>query len=229
MKYKWLLFDLDDTILEFSASEHYALERTLRQVGISFNPTNFSIYEKINRKCWDAFEEGTLSQIDLNETRFSQFLAALNLPTVNANQLGNYYLEQLSEKAVFMDGAKALLETYYQKYQLGIVTNGLKEVQRPKLEKHNLTHYFEIIIVSDEIGVSKPNTDFFDYAFAEMKFPPKEEVLIIGDSLNSDIKGRHNYGVDTCWYNPNKKKNKTTIKPTYEINNLNELNRLEII
>lgn len=229
MKYEWLLFDLDDTILEFAASEHYALKRTLHQVGISFNPTNFSIYEKINRKCWDAFEEGDLLQVDLNETRFSQFLFALNLPTANAKELGNYYLEQLSEKAVFMDGAKGFLEGHYQKYQLGIVTNGLKEVQRPKLEKHNLTHYFKIIVVSDEIGVSKPNIDFFDYAFTEMKFPSKEKVLIIGDSLNSDIRGGHNYGIDTCWYNPNKKENKTAIKPTYEINNLNDLNWLKII
>jgi len=229
MKYEWLLFDLDDTILEFGASEHYALARTLHRVGISFNPTNFNIYEKINRKCWDAFEEGTLSQADLNETRFSQFLGALNLPIGNANELGNYYLEQLSEKAVFMDGAKALLEAHYQKYQLGIVTNGLKEVQRPKLEKHNLTHYFEIIIVSDEIGVSKPNIAFFDYAFKEMKYPPKEKVLIIGDSLNSDIKGGTNYGIDTCWYNPNKKENKRAITPTYEINTLKELSQLEII
>lgn len=229
MKYEWLLFDLDNTILEFAASEHYALERTLHQVGISLNPTNFSIYEKINRRCWDAFEEGTLLQADLNETRFSQFLAALNLPTTNANELGNYYLEQLSEKAVFMDGAKALLEAHYQKYQLGIVTNGLKEVQRPKLEKHNLTHYFEIIVVSDEIGVSKPNADFFEYAFKEMKFPPKEKVLIIGDSLNSDIKGGFNFGIDTCWYNPTKKENGTSTKPTYEITHLNELTQLKII
>jgi len=229
MKYEWLLFDLDDTILEFSVSEHYALERTLHQVGVSFSPTNFSIYEKINRRCWDAFEEGNLLQADLNEARFSQLLATLNLPTVNANELGNYYLEQLSEKAVFMNGAKAMLEAYHQKYRLGIVTNGLKEVQRPKLEKHNLTHYFEAIIVSDEIGVSKPNTAFFDYTFTKIKFPPKEKVLIIGDSLNSDIKGGINYGIDTCWYNPNKKENKTSNTPTYEINNLNELGQLEII
>ncbi len=229
MKYEWLLFDLDNTILDFDVSEHYALEQTLEQVGVSFQPKHLSIYEKINRKCWDAFEAGTLPQAAINETRFKEFLVALNFPTTNAIEVGNYYLEQLSEKAAFMEGAEALLDMYYQKYQLGIVTNGLKEVQRPKLEKNNLMHYFKIIIVSDEIGVSKPNVDFFDTAFTEMKFPPKEKVLIIGDSLSSDIKGGHNYGIDTCWYNPNKKENKTIIKPTYEINNLNELNRFKII
>jgi len=226
MKYEWLLFDLDNTILDFEVSEHYALEQTLLQVGISFEPRHLKIYEKINRKCWDAFEAGTLPQADINETRFSQFLAALDRPKTNAIELGNYYLEQLSEKAVFMEGADVLLDAHYQKYQLGIVTNGLKEVQRPKLAKNNLMHYFKIIVVSDEIGVSKPNTDFFDYAFTEMKFPSKEKVLIIGDSLNSDIKGGNNYGIDTCWYNPDKKKNTTSIRPTYEINNLKKLNQI---
>ncbi len=229
MKYEWLLFDLDDTILDFDTSEHYALERTLLQLGIVYEPKHLGIYEKINRRCWDEFEAGNLPQAAINETRFSKFLAALNLPTVDAVATGKYYLEQLSEKAAFMDGAELLLESHYEQYKLGIVTNGLKEVQRPKLEKHNLTRYFEIIVVSDEIGVSKPNTEFFDYAFREMKFPPKEEVLIIGDSLNSDIKGGHNYGIDTCWYNPNEKENKTNIKPTYEINHLKELNELKII
>ena len=229
MKYEWLLFDLDDTILDFSASEHYALERTLQRLGISLNPTNFSIYKKNNRKCWDAFEAGTLPQAAINETRFSQFLIALDLPEVNAIELSNYYLQLLSEKAVFMEGAKALLDSYYQEYQLGIVTNGLKEVQRPKLEKNNLAHYFKLIVVSDEIGLAKPHSAFFDYAFAKMKFPPKEKVLIIGDSLNSDIKGGLNYGIDTCWYNPEKKKNTANVLPTYEINNLSDLNRLKII
>lgn len=229
MKYEWLLFDLDNTILDFDVSEHYALEQTLLQIGISFEPKHLSIYEKINRKCWDAFEAGTLPQAAINKTRFSQFLVALDRPKTNAMELGNYYLEQLSEKAAFMEGADRLLELHYQKYQLGIVTNGLKEVQRPKLEKNNLMHYFKIVVVSDEIGVSKPHADFFDYTFKEMQFPPKEKVLIIGDSLNSDIKGGNNYSIDTCWYNPNKKKNTTKIKPTYEINNLKELNLFEII
>jgi len=229
MKYEWLLFDLDDTILNFESSEHFALERTLVKTGIDFQPNHLAIYEPINRKCWDDFEAGILPQAKINETRFSRFLKALDLPATNAKEIGDYYLEQLSEKAVFMEGADTLLNATFEKYQLGIVTNGLKQVQRPKLAKNNLMHYFKIIVVSDEIGVSKPNTDFFDYAFTKMNFPPKEKVLIIGDSLNSDVKGGINYGIDTCWYNPNKKENKKGIIPTYEITNLNELSQLEII
>lgn len=229
MKYEWLLFDLDDTLLDFSVSEHFALTKSLAKVGINFQTTHLKIYERINRKCWDDFEAGTLPQSAINSTRFSRFLDALNLPNENATDFGNYYLEQLSEKAVYMNGADKLLKEQYGKYKLGIVTNGLKQVQRPKLKKNNLMHYFDMIVVSDEIGVSKPNTAFFDHAFNEMNFPNKEKVLIIGDSLNSDIRGGHNYGIDTCWYNFKKKYNTTDLKPTFEIHDLHQLKLLRII
>ena len=224
MKYEWLLFDLDNTLLDFNVSEHYALEQVLQTIGLTFNEAHLKIYEKINRQCWDDFEAGRLPQAAINETRFSQFLAVLNLPNVNAIQFGNYYLEQLSEKAVFMDGGKALLAEQANKYHLGIITNGLKEVQRPKLIKSQLVDYFKVIVVSDEIGISKPQPAIFEYAFKKMNFPGKEKVLMIGDSLNSDIQGGINYGIDTCWYNFKKQENQSTIKPTYEIKHLKELN-----
>jgi len=229
MKYEWLLFDLDDTLLDFSVSEHFALTKSLAKVGIDFQATHLEIYEQINRKCWDDFEAGNLPQSAINTTRFSRFLMAMNLPSENATDFGNCYLEQLSEKAVYMKGADKLLQEQYGKYKLGIVTNGLKQVQRPKLMKNNLTHFFNIIVVSDEIGVSKPNAAFFNYAFKEMNFPNKEKVLIIGDSLNSDIKGGYNYGIDTCWYNFKKKYNSTNLKPTFEIDDLDQLKSRGII
>jgi len=229
MKYKWLLFDLDDTLLNFGVSERFALAKVLAKVGINFQTTHLEIYERINRKCWNDFEAGTLPQSAINNTRFSRFLTAMNLPNEHATELGDFYLEQLSEKAVYMKGADKLLEEQFGKYHLGIVTNGLKQVQRPKLLKNNLAHYFNIIVVSDEIGVSKPNAAFFDYTFNKMNFPEKEKVLIIGDSLNSDIRGGHNYGIDTCWYNPKKKQNTLSLKPTFEIDNLSQLKSFEII
>lgn len=229
MKYEWLLFDLDNTLLDFNVSEHYALGKTLQTVGIVFDKSHLSIYEKINRQCWDDFEAGKLPQSEINNLRFSRFLTALNLPNQNARQLGDYYLEQLSEKSVFMEGGENLLKKDAQPYQLGIITNGLKQVQRPKLMKSGLADYFKVIVVSDEIGISKPQPAIFDYAFEKMDFPAKNKVLMIGDSLNSDIQGGINYEIDTCWYNFKQKENTTLIKPTYEINQLRELKTLGII
>ena len=140
-------------------------------------------------------------QAELNNLRFSRFLTALNLPNEDATQLGDYYLAQLSEKSVFMDGGHLLLEEQTEKYHLGIITNGLKEVQRPKLIKSGLVDYFKVIVVSDEIGISKPQPAIFEHAFEKMEFPAKEKVLMVGDSLHSDIQGGINYGIDTCWYN----------------------------
>jgi len=229
MKYEWLLFDLDNTLLDFNVSEHYALGKVLETVGIVFNETHLSIYEKINRQCWDDFDAGKLPQGAINNLRFSRFLTALNLPNQNATQLGDYYLTQLSEKSVFMEGGEDLLKKHAQAYQLGIITNGLKQVQRPKLMKSGLANYFEIIVVSDEIGISKPQPAIFEYAFEKIGFPDKEKVLMIGDSLNSDIQGGINYGIDTCWYNFKQKENATLIKPTYEIKHLRELKTFGII
>lgn len=229
MKYEWLLFDLDNTLLDFNVSEHYALTKVLQSVDITFNESVLKVYEKINRQCWDDFEAGKLPQAAINETRFSQFLAALNLPNKNATQLGDYYLEQLSEKSIFMDGGKELLEEQANKYHLGIITNGLKQVQRPKLIKSQLVDYFKVIVVSDEIGISKPQSAIFEHAFEKMNFPAKEKVLMIGDSLSSDIQGGINYGIDTCWYNFKEQENQSNIKPTYTINHLAELKTLEII
>lgn len=229
MKYEWLLFDLDDTLLDFKVSEHYALGKVLQKIGLVFNKSNLAIYAKINRQCWDDFEAGKLPQAEINNLRFSQFLAALNLPNQAASQLGDYYMEQLTQKAVFMDGGQILLETYARPYLLGIITNGLKQVQRPKLIKSGLADYFKVIVVSDEIGIAKPQPAIFEYAFEKMGFPAKEKVLMIGDSLNSDIQGGINYGIDTCWYNFKQKENRSFFKPTYEITHLQELKTLEII
>jgi len=229
MKYEWLLFDLDDTLLDFHASEHYALGKVLQTVGLVFNQSHLAVYAKINRQCWDDFEAGKLPQDKINNLRFSRFLAALNLPNQDATQLGDYYLEQLTEKAVYMEGGQILLEEHAYPYQLGIITNGLKQVQRPKLIKSGLADYFKVIVVSDEIGMAKPQTAIFDHAFEKMGLPAKEKVLMIGDSLNSDIQGGINYGIDTCWYNFKQKENTTSFKPTYEITHLAALKTLEII
>lgn len=229
MKYEWLLFDLDNTLLDFNVSEHYALAKALETVNIVFNESNLKIYEKINRQCWDDFEAGKLPQAAINNLRFSRFLSALNLPNENATQLGDYYLAQLSEKSVFMEGGQTLLAEQSEKYHLGIITNGLKQVQRPKLIKSGLIDYFKVIVVSDEIGISKPQPAIFEHAFEEMNFPAKEKVLMIGDSLTSDIQGGINYGIDTCWYNFKDNKNTSTIKPTYEVNHLAALKTLGII
>ena len=107
-----------------------------------------------------------------------------------------------------------------------MITNGLKEVQRPRIAQAKMEKHFEVIVVSDEIGVSKPHEGFFQHAFEKMGKPTKSEVIVVGDSLNSDIQGGNNFGVDTCWFNPNSAANLTEHKPTFQIQNLESLHEL---
>ena len=120
-------------------------------------------------------------------------------------------------------GALELLEELSQRVSLGLITNGLSEVQRPRIDRLGIEHYLDAIVVSAEVGVTKPGSAIFDIAFERLGHPPKDEVLMVGDSLSSDIKGGANYGVDTCWYNPNGKTSGPADRITYEITRIDEL------
>lgn len=219
MNYNWLLFDLDNTLLDFTASERYALQTGLEQEGIPYSETIRDIYKEINTYCWGEYEEGRLDKESLRTVRFERFFEAIKA-FVDPVVFSQRYRELLAETEFKVPGAMELLDSLKPNYRLGIITNGLKEVQRPRLKKTGLDDYFELIVVSDEIGHAKPQSGFFDYAFDQIGHPNKDGVLVIGDSLNSDIKGGNNYGVDTCWFNPKQRDNITAIQPRYVINDL---------
>ncbi len=222
MKYPWLLFDIDNTLLDFTGTSPLAFAQMMEQEGHSFESALYAIYKKGNAQVWHEFEEGKISAIELRSKRFRLFLEATGL-SGDPLKMNAGYLQGLTDHARLLDGAKALLEAVHKKHRLAIITNGLKEVQRPRIAKVGIGHYFDAIIVSDEIGFAKPNPAFFNYTFQQIDQPPKNEVLVIGDSLNSDIKGGQNFGLDTCWYNPNNLETPTSIQATHTIQSLSQL------
>jgi len=133
------------------------------------------------------------------------------------------YHENLSAKIFWMENAKGLIEDWSSQFNMTLVTNGIKEIQRARLAKTDLEKHFQHIVISDEIGVAKPHRAFFDHVFEKIDFPKKEKVLIIGDSLSSDIRGGNNYGIDTCWINLKGKVAHEHNTPTYTIEKLEEL------
>ncbi len=226
MKYTWLLFDADNTLFDFTRSARFAFEETLTFFKISNPPSLFPIYKQVNDQCWNAFEQKKITAEELRRARFELFFDAIG-EYRDPLEVNEVYLKKLSGTRFLIKGALELLLNLKEKqYKLVIITNGLKEVQRPRIATAGLTHFFEIIVVSDEIGVSKPHAGFFDFAFSEMKYPEKERVMVIGDSLRSDIKGSNDYGVPSCWYNPEKQQNTTEIKPTFEIHRLEDLHKV---
>jgi len=221
MKYKWLMFDADGTLFDYYQAEEHALRLTFEQLGHPFAPDYIATYREINHQIWLEFEQGAITQVTLRARRFELLFEAINIQA-NAQAFSAQYLGNLSNRTDLMEGAEELVRELAEKCKLAIITNGLADVQRPRFKQSRIYPYINAIIISEEVGAAKPRPQIFDVAFAEMDHPAKDEVLIIGDSLTSDIQGGVNYGIDTCWFNPGGKTN-GHLSCTYEISQLNQL------
>ena len=222
MRYNWILFDADNTLLDFTGASKMAFAEAVKQLDIPHSKDLFDKYKKANHIVWTELENGTIDAITLRKKRFELFLKDIEMDRdpVLFNRL---YLDNLVEHSGLLSGARQLLNHLHGKTKLGLITNGLKEVQRPRLAHTKIDHYFDVIVISDEIGVSKPDRAYFDYTFKEMGLPPKENVLVVGDNLNSDIKGGMDYGLDTCWFNPHAQTNESGIAPTHHAQDFDEI------
>lgn len=223
--YTWLLFDADNTLWDFSAAEASALELVLRNCDIDWSDEVLAQYRIINHQAWSDYENGYLPKEQLRTIRFQRLLEHYRLDHP-AEKLSFDYRTYLAASTHMLDGARELLESLKGKYRLGLITNGLKEVQRPRLASTGLGEYFEFIVISDEIGVAKPHAPFFDYAYERMEGVDKSKVLVIGDNPNADIKGAMNYGFDACWLRHPGAADKPKLKETYRIRDIRELSEL---
>ncbi len=222
MKYKWLLFDADNTLLDYNKSEKKAFAESCNYYNILVTPILTERYQQINKYLWSEFEKGNITSKKLRIRRFRFLFEDFNIK-IKPKDFSNRYLDKLSRTSFLIDGALEILNSLKEKTELAIITNGIKFVQNGRLKASKLDSYFKEIIISEDVGTAKPDKIFFDYTLNKINFTTKNEILIIGDSLSSDIKGGINAGIDTCWFNPNQNGNITSIKPTYEINNLNDI------
>ncbi|MCB0688795.1 MAG: YjjG family noncanonical pyrimidine nucleotidase [Saprospiraceae bacterium] len=222
MALQWILFDLDNTLLDFDGAADQALSDTLTELDLDGQKDLKFSYHQINHQCWSRFERGEIDIPTLKKQRFELFVSENHL-NVDAELMNRKYLDRLSEQVIEIDGARNLLDQSRKHFKLVLVTNGFAEVQHPRIERSGFRSYFQHIVISEEIGANKPASAFFDHTFDLMAKPEKDEVMIIGDSLSSDIKGGYDYGIRTCWYNPKKQQNQTDIRPDYTIQALEEL------
>ncbi|TDX45514.1 YjjG family noncanonical pyrimidine nucleotidase [Orenia marismortui] len=223
MKYDLLIFDIDRTLLDFDKAEEYAIEETIGFFNINYKKSyHLENYKAINKKLWEDFEQGLISAEKLKSERFRRLSEKLNLG-LDAKQFSDKYLEFLAEGAFFVDGALEILKDLYPEHKLLVITNGLSKVQHGRINKLAINDYFEEIIISEEVGIAKPNPELFEYSFTKVGHKDKDTAIIIGDSLSSDIQGGVNFGIDTCWFNPDGKSNNTELNPTYEISRLHQL------
>ena len=220
--FEYILLDLDDTILDFQWAEKQALTGTLTAFGIDPTEETCRRYREINWDYWHALERKEVTREQLKVGRFRQLLQELGKEGDPA-AMGDQYLSRLGQGHRFLPGALETLNILVKKYRLFLVSNGNPPVQYPRLESAGITHYFEKLFISMEIGHNKPTVEFFDHCFSQIPGFDKTKAIIVGDSLFSDIRGGINAGIKTCWVNPNHRLIREDIVPEYQIEALPQL------
>jgi 2-haloacid dehalogenase len=221
-RYRWLLFDADNTLFDFDRAEAEALRRTFDQRGIAFDQAWLPVYRRVNGQTWQMLEAGEITPAVLRTRRFELLFAELGVEA-DAADFGERYLPNLALQPYLTEDARSVVEALHTTHRIAIITNGLGDVQRPRLERSVIREHIAEIVISDEVGCAKPDRAIFDIAFARMGSPARHEVLMIGDSLRSDIAGGIGYRIDTAWYNPLGLPGNAAIRPTYELRRLRDL------
>lgn len=225
MKYSTLFFDADGTLYDFKKTEQIALENFYGKRDLDCSFTDFlTVYERENRLLWEALERGEVTPGQVKTDRFINTMTVLGIYRGDGEEMSRDFMNELAGGKFLIPGAEKLIEMLAPRYGLYIITNGLWDVQRRRLgESEIFKKYFQGLIVSEKAGAAKPAAVIFDEAFRVAGNPPKEKVLIIGDSLTSDIRGGDLYGIDTCWYNPAGLEQTGPSVPTYTVSDYDEI------
>lgn len=217
-----VLFDLDDTLLDFHKAEAIALRQTLIELNLEPEETTITRYSEINAAQWRLLEEGKLTREQVLTRRFAILFEELGVERSSA-QAKEIYEHLLGVGHYFIPGAPEVLEALAPDYDLYLVSNGTATVQESRLESAGIKPYFKDIFISQLVGFDKPQKEFFDRCFAQIPNFSREEAIIVGDSLTSDMRGGLNAGIRTCWFNPHQKPRREDIPVDYEIAALSEL------
>lgn len=222
MRYKILLFDLDDTLLDFGANERESLTKLFQQHGYTFSDELFQAYHAVNRQLWADYENGSIALPEVLNTRFSKTMAGLG-QVADGVEWEAQYREHLNNGYQLMEGAVEVCRRLAASHRLFIVTNGVTTTQINRLKLSGLFGFFEDIFTSQSIGFQKPSKEFFEYVMGHVPGFDRREALVIGDSLGTDIKGGMLAGMDTCWVNCKGHVCPEELSSTYEIADLKEL------
>ena len=235
-KYETLIFDLDDTLIDNNQSIKYAFTIMINELGIEYSDELFLKWKKFDTAYWHTWESGNMIIPEsikaledkityLRANRFILFFKELRLDFNSAVVLNELYCGMLGVNIIEIENASKLLQELYSNHEILIATNGPKEAALNKLKKAKLKSYISSIVCSEEIGYSKPMPEFFDFLYNVTRNKDKSKMLLIGDSLTTDILGGMNNGIDTCWFNPNNNSLPEEYCPTMTINKLLQLKK----
>ncbi len=226
-KYRYLLWDIDGTILNFELAERAAIRSLFERFKLGdCSDEMLMYYSQINKRYWQLMESGKIKKDKMLVERFVEFFSYKGINADIAAEFNKEYQIALCDTIVFNDDAMDIIKHQKKTCKIIIVTNGTEVVQEKKLERSGLNDIVDNVFISELVGFEKPNIKFFEKVILEVGIKDLKEALIIGDSLTSDIQGGHNIGIDTCWYNPKNEENTTLLSPTYTIRNLHELENI---
>jgi len=217
----WILFDADDTLFHFDAFA--GLQRMFSDYDVQFTAADYDDYQAINKPLWVDYQNGVINALQLQHQRFQGWADKLQ---VEAQALNRDFLSAMAEICVPLEGAVSLMKLLKGKVKMGIITNGFTALQQARLERTGLLEYFDLLVISEQVGHAKPHPAIFDYALAKMGHPPRNRVMMVGDNPDSDILGGINAGFATCWLNADNRARPEGINPTWQVASLHELARL---
>lgn len=200
-RFDLLIFDLDGVLLDFHLAEASALQSAFERAGIPFQQHWLEQYRAVNIRFWQAFERGDVTPGQIKQDRFPAFLAAIEVKT-DPVAMGRNYLAGLSRCAVLMGNPIPVLDRLKDSVPMALITNGLKAVQHPRLDASGLRPYFSPVVISEDVDVAKPDPAIFELALSSHGIRDRGRVLMVGDSLSSDIAGAQASGISSCWFNP---------------------------
>ncbi len=219
-RYKYILWDLDETLLDFKKAEEYALRQSFLQFEVEIDKSLVEWYSNMNRLLWKQLETGEIQGDQVFTGRFVTLFDKMGRTDIDPKHFREIYQTSIASVAYPYENAiqtLQLLQPYCQQY---IVTNGKSFIQREKIERAGFDQIMDTYFIADEMNIMKPHEQFFEHCFQTIGDWDKSHYLIVGDSLTSDMEGGRRAGIDTCWYNPDGKTNELGIPIRFEIKDL---------
>jgi 2-haloacid dehalogenase len=222
-----ILWDVDGTLLDFLAAEKAAVQALFREFGLGeCTDEMVERYSAINKVYWERLERKEMTKPEILVGRFHDFFAEVGVETSVAPAFNDRYQVRLGDTIVFHDDSYEIVKSLRGRVRQYAVSNGTVVAQMKKLRNSGLGELMDGIFLSEEVGAEKPSSEFFEPVFEQLRPFDKSEILIVGDSLTSDIRGGNNVGIPTCWYNPGHAPRKGNVRIDYEIDNLHQIKEI---
>ena len=221
MKWDWIFFDADETLFTFDSFT--GLQRMFLDYSVTFTAEDFQDYQAVNKPLWVDYQNGAITSLQLQRQRFVGWGEQLNVPP---EELNDAFMNAMAEICAPLPGAVSLVNALHGKVKMGIITNGFTSLQQIRLERTGLRDRFDLLVISEEVGVAKPDPRIFDYALEQAGSPDRSRVLMVGDTAESDILGGINAGLSTCGLNAHHREQPAGIEPTWTVASLSELEQL---